>query len=226
MNASNTSPPAHAPAHAARQPVQQARTDRSAEPPRQQAETRSAKDRFAAKLERETSGTGGERKDSTDFSALEGAFAGKARLPNGSSEGEANSGGHEGFAQTAMTFTAQSTSAALIAAPAAVSIDPTSLQRMAAQIAESWPSSAAQQMSIQFPEGMLAESALIRREPDGSVAIRIAGMDPTLSARQSARAQIELTNALALRRLRVDALSFERAEADQRGLDSAISRAV
>lgn len=226
-----TSSASPASAHGARQTASRPELARPAEPPRKTAEHRTAKDRFAAKLERDRDACQSERNGTCG--ALTGnQMAGARSLLR---DGLQERGTYEGGPQYTLSHNVLAQAPAIASAstsPAGGSgIDPSMLQRMAAQISESWPSAAKPEMAVQFPEGMIATSAHLTREPDGSVAIRIAGLDPLLSARQSARAQTELATALALKQLKVRSLRFERTETDQRALDPtmsdrAISRAV
>ena len=207
-----------------RSATHRASADRQIDPPRKQAEAKSAKDKFASKLDKEGNAAGSERKGgvtATDNSNLFGPFANNRSL-----ESDHGSGGFEGFAQSSLMIATGATANAGGAASGVNSIDTATLQRMAAQIAESWPSRVGESLTVQFGEGALAQSALVSREPDGSIAIRIAGLDPNLTARQNARAQLELANALAQKRLRVASLKFEEAATDQRSLPSAMPRAV
>jgi hypothetical protein len=112
-------------------------------------------------------------------------------------------------------------------------MDPALLERMAAQIAEHWPAGGVEAAQVQFPEGSVVQSALLIRAPDGTMAIRLAGLDPRATAVQSARLQLDLANALSRRRLRIGSLHFEtapRAQRDHRrgeaGAASAIDRVV
>lgn len=113
-----------------------------------------------------------------------------------------------------------------VAPPVSSALDSALLSQIAAQIADSASSAGASEASIEFPAGSLAESALIRREADGSIAIRIAGIDPRLSALQNARAQMELRAALAQRRLQVSSVTLERGRAEEPDQNPAISRVV
>ncbi len=220
----NTNPPSNA---ANRLSYSDRPSWRPSDTPRHQAENRSAKDRFASKLERDNQGSGGERKGGAISASAEGALAPDQRVQDRSQGGGSGSGGQDGLAQQSpMMLGMNANGAGLVSGAAQSAFDPAMLERMAAQIAESWPSAGVQDASIQFPEGSLAESAMIRREPDGSVAIRLAGIDPRLTAREAARAQMELSQALALRKLKVNSVTFERISALHRGLNSAIPRAV
>lgn len=197
----------------------------NAEPPRKQAEARSARDRFAAKLERDQeSGDTGSRRASGSGHSAEGEARGLGGLVHdGAGKGSAGSdtgGDTSGGAQQDQTQ-AQHLAGALIhgveagapvSAAGRASFDPAMLERMAAQIAESWPGSGVASAEIEFPDTAIAQSAQIVREPDGSIAVRIAGIDPRIAAVQNARLQLELANALAQRRLRVGSLQFVRAK--------------
>lgn len=221
------------------------RTEQVAEPPRKQAEARSARDRFAARLERENDGAS--RTDSRDSQASspdDGDPAARAGLEQDRSHHGEN-GGEDGqrrhdpaAAQLVLAATLQGAQDASPGGPGApASIDTTMLERMAAQIAEGWPAGGSEAASIAFPETAVAAGAHVTREPDGSVAIRVSGLDPRITALQTARLQIELANALARRRLRIRSLHFEsgappqRARGGERGMsgsgpDAAIPRVV
>lgn len=196
----------------------------AANPPRQQAESSAARDRFAARLERS------EPRDSAIAERDEGKTPDDARTrvqrdPSEGSDRAASGqdGGDDSHADLAF---AQSPTAVLqgasgvtgvAASPAALPIDPAMLERMAAQIAEQWPGAIVEAARIQFPDGMIVKAALLVREPDGSMAIRLTGLDPRVSTVQTARLQHDLANALARRRLRVGSLQFENPARVQRG---------
>lgn len=218
----NTSPPspARTPRSAPHPASQHSRSN--TEPPRQQAEKQGMKDRFTSKMEREEGGKPSQNRDMGGASsAADAPFGGKPPLDR-----EGGDGGQSGFGQQGVQLQLSGAQALAGAQASAVPLDTAALQRMAAQIAEAAPGALSSEASITFPDGSLAESAQIKREPDGSVAIRIAGMDPRLTALQNGRAQLELLNGLALRRLKVSSLSLERTKPDQAGRDSAISRVV
>lgn len=184
-----------------------------APPPRQQAERQSVNDRFAAKLDREDNAKGSQRDEGgqrrgVDDIALPTLFTGEQDTGEGSAESDL------GQREVLLRLTAAANLAG-IAAPAATAFDTALLNQIAAQIADSVPSAGASEVSIEFPEGSLAQSAHVRREPDGSIAIRLAGLDPRLSAAQNGRAQMDLRAALALRRLQVSSLTLERWQGDQ-----------
>ncbi|MGB3471670.1 MAG: hypothetical protein WBA51_12680 [Erythrobacter sp.] len=222
-SAASGKPPSPAPS-----PSQNASREPSREPPRKQAEARSARERFSARLEQ-----GGERSASgTDKSSLQDA-SGRDRVggsgeQSGGSGGSGNGGGPGGdqgggsqseyaLAQAALGLQFHGVSAiTATAAAGAPVLDTAMLERMAAQIAESWPSSGssstAQQATVTFPEGAIAHSAHIIRQPDGGMAVRIAGLDPKLAALKHAQLQLQLSGALARRRLKVNSLRFESAD--------------
>ena len=197
------------------------------EPPRQQAEARSARERFASRLDQgsERFASGSDRPDSTNRNESgriagerEGERGGSGDGSGGGSGGNSGGGDDRGGGQHdhalhgahALTLTG----IANISAPASASapvIDLAMLERMAAQIAESCPSVGAEAMRIEFPTGAIAQSALVSRAADGSLAIRIAGIDPKLSALHHAQLQIQLAGALNRRRLRIGSLNFENA---------------
>ena len=193
------------------------------EPPRQQAEARSARERFASRLDQgsERFPSGSDRPDSTNRNESgriagerEGERGGSGDGSGGGSGGGDDRGGgqHDHTLHGAHALTL--TGIANISAPASASapvIDLAMLERMAAQIAESWPSVGAEAMRIEFPAGAIAQSALVSRAADGSLAIRIAGIDPKLSALHHAQLQIQLAGALNRRRLRIGSLNFENA---------------
>ena len=224
MNTPPASParPSHNAPHASHHQIRA-----SSEPPRQQAERQGLKDRFAAKLEREEGGAPTQGRDSAAVNSSDG-LASRSQLPLERDGSENNDSGLAQRDMQNLLTGPQATSAAGLSG--AIPMDTAMLQRMAAQIAEGIPGAASSEASIQFPDGSLAESAQIRREPDGSIAIRIAGFDPRLSAFQSGRAEVELLTALALRRLKVSSILLERTKSDQRSRESsresAISRVV
>lgn len=199
-----------------------------AQPPRQQAERQALNDRFSSKLEREEGGKASQRRDTGgqirgDDQIAEWAFIGERQ--NGDDDAQTDLGQRDAAIRL---HGASPVGAAGDAAPA--SLEPEVLARMAAHIADGVTSSgllgaAINEASIQFPAGMLAESAHLTQEPDGSIAIRIAGLDPRLSALEKGRVQIELRTALAQRR-HVSALSFARAASDYPGRKPEISRVV
>jgi hypothetical protein len=194
-------------------------------PPRQQAERQSLSDRFAAKLDREDSAKGTQQDEAgqrrgVDDAALSTMFMGEEDTGEDSAQSDL------GQREALLRLTAAANPGG-IATPATAAFDTALLSQIAAQIADSVPSAGASEVSIEFPEGSLAHSAHIRREPDGSIAIRLAGLDPRLSAIQNGRAQMDLRAALALRRLQVSSLTLERGQGDQdTPLPRPISRVV
>ncbi|MDY7098992.1 MAG: hypothetical protein SXU28_12710 [Pseudomonadota bacterium] len=212
------------------------RPDAAKEPPRKQAETRTARDRFNAKLEQES----GKSSAVNDKSSLReeasnrrsGGFDGEY---SGSSDQRGGDGGsqsdHSLNAPVWTIIASRADPVSAVGVQGAATVDPAILDRMAAQIAESWTNGRTHEAMIEFPDTALAQSAHISREADGSIAVRIAGLDPRLSALQNAQVQIQLTNALARKRLRVSAVRFEtqdqsRPLRDDAGDASAIPRVV
>lgn len=220
----------------------QQRTEPGAEPPRKQAEARSARDRFAARLDRESDSASATSRRDTAAAAPEGDdHAARAGLDqDGSRHGGNGNGDGEwqndsAVAQLMFATASQGAQAILAVGPGApLPLDTTMLERMAAQIAEGWPAGGVEAATITFPDMAVAASAHIVRAADGSIAIRIAGLDPRITALQNARLQIELVNALARRRLRIRSLAFEGLAAASQpargtavsGADSAIPRVV
>ena len=196
----------------------------AANPPRQHAEASAARDRFAARLERT------ETRESAITERDEGKTPDETRArvqrdASGESDRAASEqdGGDDPHADFGLALSSAALAqgapgvSGLAASPAALPIDPTTLERMAAQIAEQWPGALAEGARIQFPDGMIVKAALLLREPDGSMAIRLTGLDPRVSTVQTARLQHDLADALARRRLRVGSLQFENAARTQRG---------
>jgi len=232
--ATANTPPAAAPHSAS--PHRAAQTH---QPPRQQAETGAARDRFAARLDRSQAYDNAiEERD--DRNAPADARGRVGREPpedsdRADTENERGSDPHVdlALAQSAVILHGAASVTGIAASTANLPIDPKVFERIAAQIAEHWPQGLAQAARIQFPPGMIVTAALLTREPDGSMAIRLTGLDPRIAAVQSARLQHDLANALARRRLRVGSLQFENAARVQRGgvrpgsgPDSAIDRVV
>jgi hypothetical protein len=215
--------PSRPPSHAANQNANtHARTPTPA--PRHQVERQSLYDRFAAKLERDDSAKSthrdeaGQRRGLAD-AALTALFAGERDA--------SDDGAQPDLGQRDVIL--RLTAAAIIAevtAPAPAAFDTALFSQIAAQIAEGVPVAGASEASIEFPAGSLAESAHLRREADGSIAIRIAGLDPRLSVMQNGRAQMELRAAIALRRLQVSSLTLECGRADDPGQDPPLSRPI
>lgn len=197
----------------------------SAPPPRHQAERQSANDRFAAKLDRDDSAKRAQadqagQRNGLDAAALPALFIGE----QGADEDSAQPDLGQREALMRLTAAANLTGPA---APASAAFDTALFSQIAAQIAEAMPGAGTSEASIEFPSGALVQSAHIRREADGSIAIRIAGLDPRLSAMQNGRVQAELRSALALRRLRVSTVTLDRGRDDQNPLLSRpISRVV
>ncbi|MEM7701888.1 MAG: hypothetical protein AAF251_08130 [Pseudomonadota bacterium] len=214
---------------------------------RNQAEARSARERFAARLDSDadrSAGAGGTGKaSSSSTSQRERVEANSERGNQGGSGSE--QGSDERGASTPdnssangpFGLTVQATSGiahTALAGPAI--IDPAMLERMAAQIAESWPaalsSSRAQSASVAFPAGAIAQGAQITRGPDGALSVLITGLDPRLAAVQQARLQAQLTGMLVRQRLKVKSVRLEtahqRGRRTETGADeaSAIPRAV
>ncbi|WP_379553661.1 hypothetical protein [Qipengyuania sp. DGS5-3] len=208
MNGAGSTPaPAQRGPEPSRAPNNAARTHE--EPPRQQAENRTLRDRFSEKLAREDGEKSGSAKGAT-IAEKEG----QARSAILEQQGERSdqgmlSGGDDARLQLAAATAARE------AGRSSATMDTQMLSRMAAQIAEGWPCAKASSASIQFPEGSLAETAQIKREADGSIAIRIAGLDPRLTAQQTGRAHLELLNAFARRRLSVNSLHLERTKPER-----------
>ena len=98
------------------------------------------------------------------------------------------------------------------------------LDRMAAQIAEVRGLDSGE-AEIKFPAGSLASEASIQRQPDGGLAIRLAGLDPRLGAVREGLARLALIGALERRRVRIASLQFVRGD-DQAGRKSTMSRVV
>ena len=225
--ASSSNAPTFKPA----QSFRAAHPDPAREPPRKQSETRSARERFSAKLEQssEKSSKAGDAVKYEDTSDQDRLSAYRDQ-DNGSS----NTGSHSDHAnaQVSQTIQLQALANSSTTQPSGPTIDTVMLERMAAQIAESWPTGGAQQASITFPDTAIAQAAYIIREPDGSMAVRIAGLDPKLAAVKQAQLQLQLSGALARRRLKIASLQFETvdqlrgARPDVPGDDPAISRAV
>jgi hypothetical protein len=224
---------------AAAHPASPHRAAHTHQPPRQQAETSAARERFAARLERSQAYEHAidERGDDNPPADARGRVQ---RDPSEDSEradtGNDRSGDPHAdlaLAQSAAVLHGVAGVTGIAASTAALPIDPKLFERIAAQIAEHWPAGLAQAARIQFPPGMLVTAALLTREPDGSMAIRLTGLDPRITAVQSARLQHDLANALSRRRLRVGSLQFDDAARVQRGgvrpgsgADSAIDRVV
>ncbi len=206
---------------------QQARQPQTSnEPPRRQAETRTLGERFSAKMDRANEdgsrasargdeGSGkpvSQRSSASDFDSLSGqngqqsegdlARADMARILKG---GEPQALGNQATVNTA---------------------DSAMLERMAAQIAESWPSASKPAVEITFPPGALAQGAHLQRQADGSIAIRIAGLDPKLNALRAGYAQLALLHGLDRRRLKIASLEFEKSRGAQRGRLSEIPKTV
>jgi hypothetical protein len=185
--------------------------------PRHQAERQSLSDRFAAKLERDDNANGAQREEEgqrRENAALPGLFKG---------EDDAGEGGAQpdlGQREALLRLTAAANLTGT-APPMAAAFDTALLSQIAAQISDGVHGAASAEASIEFPAGSLAQSAHIRRDADGSIAIRIAGLDPRLSAMQNGRVQADLRSALALRRLQVSSLTLERGRDDQ---EAALSR--
>jgi hypothetical protein len=228
---SNNAPPAAA------HPASPHRTLQAHQPPRQHAETSAARDRFAARLERSQAYDNAvdERGDDTPPADARVRREGSEDSERADTGNERSSDPHAdlALAQSAAVLHGIASVTGIAASTAALPIDPKLFERIAAQIAEHWPAGLAQAARIQFPPGMLVTAALLTREPDGSMAIRLTGLDPRITAVQSARLQHDLANALARRRLRVGSLQFDDAARAQRGgvrpdggADSAIDRVV
>jgi hypothetical protein len=244
----------HTPAASSSRPAQSPhaatphRAAPSAEPPRQQAETRAARDRFAAKLERDQPRDTGKADRGDGKPAPNGRepVAGReddrsgladlgADIGADSGQGGGNGDAHPDFAltQPAAVLSGPASITAPAPTPATPLIDPAMLERMAAQIAEQWPGGGIEAARIQFPEGAIIQAVSLTRQADGTMAIRLTGLDPRFTALQSARLQVDLANALTRRRLRIGALEFEKAAPSQResgrsdpGAASAIDRVV
>ncbi len=230
---SNNAPPAAA------YPASPHRATQTHQPPRQQAEASAARDRFAARLERQEASDNPIEEHGDDNPSADAR--GRVRRDPSEDSDRADARNDRGTDPHADLALAQSTTVlhgaagvtGIAASTASLPIDPKVFERIAAQIAEHWPASLSEATRIQFPPGMLVTAALLTREPDGSMAIRLTGLDPRIAAVQSARLQHDLANALARRRLRVGSLQFDNAAHVQRGgvrpgsgADSAIDRVV
>lgn len=222
----------------AQHPAPTNRSPSPAEPPRQQAETRAARDRFAARLDRDGPAETGKAEREEGKAQAGSRERVQEREGNGSGfgDGEQKGGGDAqpelALAQPAAALFGAAATAA-VAEIATPLMDPALLERMAAQIAEHWPAVGLEAAHVQFPEGAVVQSALLTRGPDGAMAIRLTGLDPRVTAVQSARLQLDLANALSRRRLRIGSLQFEsapRAQRDYRGAEpgtaSVIDRVV
>ena len=216
---------------------QKPRAEAAKEPPRKQAEARSARERFSARLEQGTEKGTGRSERSAPHDALTYARPGLDESGGDAGAGHDGDGAQHDHAlasNTASVAVQGTDSISITAASGTSAFDNATLERMAAQIAESWPGKGIWEASIEFPDTAIAQSAHITREPDGSIAVRIAGLDPNIAAVNHARLQLQLANALAQRRLRLGSLRFESADQPRRareagsesGDTSAIPRAV
>lgn len=194
--------------------------------PRQHAERQTVNDRFAAKLERDDATRKGAQRETigtqpgVDEQLLPALQRGDEYT--GENGGQSDLGQREAL----MRLTA-ATQLAAVSAPQSAAFDTALLNQIAAHIAEGVPVVGSSEASVEFPAGSLVQSALIRREADGSIAIRLAGVDPRLSALQNGRAQAELRSALAGRRLAVHSITLEDTQDDQDSRRSLpIARAV
>lgn len=196
------------------------------EPPRQQAETRTLSEKFSAKIEgrSEDSGRGSEKEaDGLSRHASSRSNAGSFD----SLSGESGQQSESEFARSEMARIVKSGEAVAAANQATASrADNAVIEKMAAHIAESWPGAGQKAADIDFPPGSLAQGAHLLRQSDGSIAIRIAGLDPKLNALRAGYAQLALMHGLDRRRLRVASLVFERSENSQRGRLSEIPKTV
>ena len=185
--------------------------------PREQVRQDGLAKRFTARLECAAE-NGPDRGERNPAAAAEGR-SGHPRRAFEEREGETG----QGRSENAVTLTnaARPQGALAIAGPAA---DTAAIDRMAAQIAEPRGFDT-REMEIKFPAGMLAAEASIQRQPDGGLAIRLAGLDPRLGAVREGQARLALLGALEKRRLKVSSLVFERG-AGQAGRKSTMSRVV
>jgi hypothetical protein len=236
-----TSPPSAHRTAAVSHTAAQKRPAPGAEPPRQQAETRAARDRFAARLDRDPLREAGKNPRSEGNAAADSRDRVQARDEDqsdrfgGGPDNGSDTESDVALAQAPSTLLGAHgpSSVGAIGAPITPLIDPALIARMAAQIAETWPSAASEAVQVQFPQGSLITGALLSRLPDGSMAIRLTGLDPQVTAVQGVRLQRDLAAALTRRRLRIGAMQFEDERRVQRGrttpgagTSSAIDRVV
>ena len=196
------------------------------EPPRRQAETRSLSDRFAAKIDRvsDEAGRNSQGGDSVSQRA-DGPRSNKGDLD--SLGGQSGQQKDAEFAQADMGRIMRSSDAKVAGSHAPLpAADKAIVEKMAAQIAESWPSANASSAEIEFPVGWLAQKAHLLRQPDGGMAIRIAGLDPKLNALRAGYAQLALLHGLDRRRLRIASLVFDKPERNYSGRASTIPKTV
>ncbi len=214
----------------ARAPRRAPEASKSNEPPRRQAEVRTLSERFSAKVERGGDDAGRSSEQSTDRPGQNSSV----RSRSGDFDSLSGESGHQSegeLSRADMTRIMAGKDPQAIAAQSALSpTDKAMFDRMAAQIAESWPNASQPSAEIEFPPGSLAQGAHLQRQADGGIAIRIAGLDPKLNALRAGYAQLALLHGLGRRRLNIASLQFERASksADnaQPGRLSDIPRAV
>ena len=113
---------------------------------------------------------------------------------------------------------------------ASLGIDLTMIDRIAAQIAEVQPAIANQSAVVTFPAGTIVGSAMVTREADGGLSIRLTGLDPRVGALRADRLRTSLLSSLERRRIRTSEVTFEDKGAttlgDQDDRDSITSRVV
>ncbi len=201
---------AHDPS-ASRAPRHAPEASKNNEPPRRQAEVKTLSERFSAKVER----AGDDAGRSSEQSAERAGQNSSARSRSGEFDSMSGENGHQSegeFARADMARILAGKDPQAIAAQSALSpADKAVFERMAAQIAESWPSASQPSAEIEFPPGFLAQGAHLQRQADGGIAIRIAGLDPKLNALRAGYAQLALLHGLGRRRLSIASLQFERA---------------
>lgn len=189
-------------------------------PPRRAAEQRALGERFAERLERE-SGRGSFETTMRDAAGRQQREEASRDRGDGERErGEGAPGGALLALQQAEAATGQQVSAERYG-----QLDRATIDRIAAQIAEARPGSAGAEAQVHFAAGSAAQMAHLRMRADGSIAIRVSGLDPRLTALQQGQLRFALVDALRRRDFRVDELRFEEAKS-QRGRDDAMSRVV
>lgn len=197
---------------------------RGAEPARKQGERRNLGDSFAGKL-KQAAAEDGKGVGSTVHRS--GTEAGRRQRPLDNGEQRQSGEGDGSAAQMQRQVAGIDRQASIAESARTEAFDRALFDRIAARIAEVQPGQAGSQVRIDLPLGQLAETVHLRREADGSMAIRVCGNDPRLSPSAQGMARQALEAALLRRKLRVSSLTFEDADrTGQRSRSSARSRVV
>ena len=181
--------------------------------------------RFAQQLERKSQGDHAPDARHNAPTAPHDIRLGRHKHMAGEDDDASGDGGAGGTADALR----MATPAQGLSASSPITLPDTALfDRIAAQIAEIRPGEGGQMAHLTLPEGSLAQAALIAKGPDGSLSIRITGLDPRLGTIQADRLRAGLVSALSRRKIHLAGLTLDKndPQPDQRGRASTTSRVV